>query len=387
MKEQKQVRETDFCVGKQKGLYLYINPKTLRFNADKSLIDNTFNEKKYNDFKKKNSKVYTVISEICYSKEYESLQGYIIADDKGQLDVLTLDRVLEKLSKYPSMNYTVAYKDKSSYLRKNPGSTIGCLEDSEVKKLLGVGIESYQLQNEMTFEELNFCMAKNRYKIGYYTSFDYKHYDRVAKAHHFIFYNREGTQIVLNALEEKKGILNLHWFGSTLILLRHINHNNYLKYIKKHSYDMGSTNPIDGTDTDILLMTNSHTDKFIGIAERVKQYSTPCIPYYLSSKLDGAFEFFHLTSKQHNWVENITKKEEEKERNCHFGKVLYLRYLIGFENIKKYDKGLQEFYKYFCNENKILEILKDRMESYNLTNKDLIKMQKMVQAAFVADEL
>lgn len=387
MKELKQVREQDFCVGCRKGLYLYINPKTLRFNAEKSLTDNTFNEKKYNDFKKKKSKVYTIISEICYSKEYESFLGYIIADDNGQLDVLTLDRVVNKLSKYPCMNYTVAYKDKSSYLRRNPGSAIGCLEDSEVKKLLGVGIESYQLQGKMTFEELNFCMSKNGYKIGYYTSFDYEYYNKTVKAHHFIFYNKEGTQIVLNLLEEDKGVLKLGWFGSTLVLLRHINHDNYLKYIKKYSYDMGSTNPIDGTDTDILLMTNTNTEKFIGIADRVKQYSTPCIPYYLSSKLDGTFELFHLTPKQHKWIEKLVKKEKEKEDKYPLGKVQYLRYLIGFENLKKYDKGLQEFYKSFFYENKVLEIFKTKIESYNLTKKDLLMMEKIVQIAFDANEL
>lgn len=351
--------------------YIVIDPYTNQAACVAQKADLVFNESKFNKLKKTSKMVYTILAEIVPYEESKEIIGYLLCNQLGAIGIETPEDSINLLNKNACMNYTLAKKGNTKYLRKNPNIDVPLMTNEKVKEIYGFDMNSFYLRKDMNLKEIEFCMQKNGFKLGYSKLFKAKHYgEELKQGEHRIYYNKDGTLIVLNLLEGA----NLNWYGQSMIYMRHIDSEKYINYIKKATYDMGSTNPIDGSNTDITVFTHSEVYKFMRVNRRLSSFSKPCKPYYLSPTGDGVFEMMIIDPKQYDWLQRNDKKY-----------TLLAHTYIGFKNLEKYSVGLKEFYKeYIEKEN---AILKYKLGLYKINEETFLKEKKEIDLAFKNGEL
>ena len=372
-------------IGRQDNGYTRLNLENGIVDTVSNIDEKSFNEHKFLEFKYKLpvKPIISIVAEVTQDFDSTEMLGYLISDEYGNLDLYTSDMLIKNLDKFYLMNYSTFKKGNSLYLRRNVNVIINSITNQEVKDLIGYNFNSFTLKTVMSLLELNICMLKNDFKLGYSEVFTTNTYskDESVKAFYRIYYNKEGHQIILSGVEsldaKRAGIeyYDLNWYGQKLIMMSHIIHDKYINYIKNNNYDMGSTCPVDGVKTDILIQQNTHIYKFLNISKNAKKYSTPCIPYYLSKDLDGALYMLNISPRQSNWIkqqEDIRKNKGKSSSS--FG--LLCHFLIGFDNIKRYHEGLNKFYKnYIISEKEVLDMIYNSREKFlDISKKEATKI-------------
>ena len=351
--------------------YIVVDPYTNQAACVAQKSDLVFNDSKFNKLKKTSKRVYTILAEIIPYEDSKEILGYLISDDLGAIGIETFDAVISVLNKNACMNYSVAQKGSKKYLRKNPNIEVPLMTNEKIKEIYGFDMGSFNLRKDMSPKELAFCMRKNGFELGYSNLFKAKQYgDELKQGEHRVYYNKDGTLMVFNLLEGA----NLNWFGQSMIYMRHINSDKYLSYLKNNSYMMGSSNPIDGPNTDITVFTQADVYKFMRINRSLSSYSKPCKPYYLSPKGDGVFEMMLIDPKQYKWLQRNDTKYS-----------LLARIYIGFKNLENYSPGLKEFYKEYIKNKEA--ILKNKLSRYKIDEEKFLQEKKEIDLAFKNGEL
>lgn len=356
-----------FIVGKtSKGQYISVDSNTAKKELVSSPNGVVFNERKYAEYMKKypNSSIFTILAEIIYSDNIRDVIGYMVSNSRGEVKLYASDEIEKYASKMNFLNYAWVNKEGSKYIRRNPNISVETLTDEQVKGILGYNFDSFNLKNKMTLKDIEICMAGNGFILGYTESFKTKTYSsEPVNAFYSIYYNREGHQIILSGVESSElrereaGIYDFNWWGQKFVMMSHIDSDKYYNYLKKNPYSMGSTSPVDGPETDILIQEKTSMQSFISTSKNAYIYSKPCIPYYVSKRLDSSLYMLHLTPRQNKWCreEEEKRKKKGKETNA-FG--LLVHYLMGFDNIKKYEAGLRNLYQnYILTDTDILNVL------------------------------
>lgn len=211
----------------------------------------------------------------------------------------------------------------------------------------------YTLSNNMSLKELELCMKENNFVLGFKETIETEYWGKPENLVHMIYFNKEGTLMIFNWIAGR-----LDYFGNSCIFMRHINNKKYFNYIKKHPYSAGSTCPIDGPETDITVFSNTNLYKFLYLNEAVNQYSTPCIPYYLSETLDGAYNLLILNPIESKEINKFAKTLSEKYSLKEFDVTIVVRDYLAFKKISKYHPDLQKLYiNYISN---FMDFLKEK---------------------------
>ena len=331
------------CVGQKGKNFVHIELESLKPLFDNELLDISFNSKKFLDFQKYSRIVLTVVGVVF--TEYERELGFVVANNKGDIKLYKEEKLLSLLKKYPCMNYSIVEKDSKCYIRKNPKAVIRSYLDEDIKKLLGVSFEDFELKSEMTLEELDYCMQNNDFKLGYKEEFIDKSFGRERKAVHLVYFNSEGTQCVFNWVGNQ-----LNYYHQDYCMMRHIDHNKYVNFIRNNPYSLGSTIPVDGVATDILVLTSQNIYQFLNSAKNAKVYSKPCKPYYISDTLDGMLEMVHITPEDSNIISEYSQEKSSKKGVASIDIRIFATYYIGYKKILKYNPELQKFYKNYISD-------------------------------------
>lgn len=356
------------CVGVKGNSFCHFDLDSFEFISNSALIDVSFNQKKYADFQKKSRIVLTILGIVF--DDFEREVGYIVGDNKGNIKLCKEEKLISLMKKYPCMNYALVEKDKKFYIRKNPKAVIKSYLDEEVKNLIGVSFDDFELKSNMTLEELDYCMVNNDFKLGYREEFTEHSFGRERKAVHLVYFNNEGSQCIFNWVGNQ-----LNYYSQKYCMMRHIDHNKYVNYIRNYPYALGSTNPVDGVNTDILVMTDYNIGKFLGMAKNAKIYSKPCKPYYISDTLDGFFEMTHITPEDSDFVSNYSKEKAEKLKVKQIDVSFFAKYYIGYKKILRYNPELQKFYKNY---------ISDFMKCY-LSKANVCKLDEKIVKIIIKD--
>ena len=342
-------------------------------------LNNGLNDKKYKEQKKKFKEVYTVIGSVSHSLEYKSLLGYIVANDKGEIKLVKEDKLVDLLKKHGCMNYSLATNDGHRYfVRKNPKVVVKEFTDEQVKELLGYSFEDFVLHSDMNLEQIDFCMANNGFILGFKRDFPVDYFGTTVVGTHLVYYNKEGSQIILNTVNRKDKPLN--YYGQTCMIMRDVDHKKYHRYIKENPYNSCSSSPlVDVLASDLdpnhteMLFTSTHIYRFMVICEMAKTYSKPVVPYSLGHNMYSIYSIFNITPYQDKKIEEYRNRKGEK--NWDAGS--FMRVYLGYLNMLKYSDGLKKFYVNFINS--LPKYFETYSETHKVTKKELQEMKEFVE--------
>lgn len=366
-------------VGKSKMGYVNIDLDTLSvFMGD----NYNLNEKKYSEGKKKSKAVYTVIGLVSRNFEYKSFEGYIIANDKGEIKLVKEDTLVSILKKYYFMNYSlmtqVSEEDLKYFSRKNPKTIVKEFIDKDVRDILGYSFEDFSLSSDMNLNQIDFCMKNNGFKLGFKTDFPVEYFGQTIVGTHLIYYNKEGTQIILNYVNKKDRPLD--YYHQTCIIMRNVNHKKYHVYLKENPYNSCSSSPlVDASDSNLdpdyteMLFTCNKLERFLNVSEKAKTYSKPIVPYILGHNMYSLHSILNVTPYQDKKIREYLNEKGQKKWDYSSFMSLYMGYL----NMLKYSDELKKYYS------KCLIALPEYFglykETFSIPQKDIQSMKKFVE--------
>ena len=335
-----------------------------------------FNDKKYKDFKKKSKVVYTVLGTVSQSLEFKSLLGYVIVNDKGEIQLVKEDKLLDILKKYPCMNYSLMSNEGRFFVRKNPKAITKEYKNSEIKDLLGYSFDDFDLHVDMTLEQIDFCMKNNGFFLGFRKDFPTEYFGTIVNSSHLIYYNKEGTQFVLNYIDKKQGSLN--YYHQDCILMRNVEHKRYVDYLKNCPYNSCSSSPLvdtrsadlDSNYTD-MLFKGSNVHRFMDMSEKAKTYSKPILPYIVGPNMYALHSMLNITPYQDKKIKEYLS--DEKSWNIKEFMSLYMGYL----NILNYSDGLKDFYLNYFKE--LPKYFEEYGKIHNISDNKIKKMKKYIE--------
>ena len=307
-------------------------------------LNNGLNEKKYKELKKKSKIVYTVIGIVSQSLRFKSLMGYIISDDKGKIKLVTEDKLLTLLKKHSFLNYSYTLTDDGRcFARKSPKVVIKEFEDDDVKERLGYSFHDFSLSLEMTLEEIEFCMENNDFRLGFRRDFPVEYFGTTVVGSHLVYYNKEGTQIILNTVNRKDKPLN--YYHQTCMLMRNIDHKKYHTYLRDNPYNTCSSSPLvdvrdpnlDPNHTD-MVFTSTTIYRFLNMSDKAKTYSKPVIPYSLGHNMYALHSILNITPYQEKKIAEYLQGDKNWKTSN------FMRLYMGYLNMLKYSDGLKKFY-------------------------------------------
>ena len=340
-------------------------------------LNKGLNDKKYKEFKSKSKVVYTVLGTVSQSLEYKSLMGYVIANDKGEIQLVKEDKLLNILKKYPCMNYSLMSNEDRFFVRKNPKAIIKEYKDSEIKDLLGYSFSDFNLHADMNLEQIDFCMKNNGFVLGFRKEFPVEYYGHTINGVHLVYYNKAGCLIILNYIDKDKG--SLGYFHQECVVMCCINHDKYVNYIKNNPYNSCSSSPlVDTRSSDLdpkhtdMLFNCSHLYRFMDIVEKSKTYSKPIIPYTLGFNMYAVHGMLKRTPYQDKKIDEFLGGD--KSWNMHDFMASYCGYL----NILNYSDGLKKLYSNYIKE--LPKYFESYSEKHNISEKEIKKMKKFVES-------
>ena len=342
-------------------------------------LNNGLNEKKYKELKKKSKVVYTVIGIVSQSLRFKSLMGYIISDDKGKIKLVTEDKLLTLLKKHSFLNYSYTLTDDGRcFARKSPKVVIKEFEDAFVKERLGYSFYDFSLNSEMSLEEIEFCMENNDFKLGFRKDFPVDYFGRVIDGVHLVYFNKEGTQIILNTIDRGDKPLNYH--HQTCLMIRDVDHNKYHIYIKENPYNSCSSSPlVDAHDPNLdpnhteILFNSTHIYRFLDISDKAKRYSKPVIPYSLGHNMYALHSMLNRTPYQDKKIQKYL--ENKKDTSWRMSDFMHL--YVGYLNMLNYSDDLKKYYSKYLRE--VPKYLDSYSDKFNIPQKEIEAMRKFVE--------
>ena len=328
-------------IGKTKNGYVNLNLNDFTVFMG---LNNGLNDRKYQEQKKKSKMVYTVVGLVSHSLEYKSFLGYVVANDKGEVKLVKEDKLVELLKKYGFMNYSYTLNENGRcFARKSPKVIIKEFEDEQIKELLGYCFEDFNLHSDMSIEKIEFCMQNNGFKLGFKRDFPVEYFGTTVVGSHLVYYNKEGTQIILNTVNRKEKPLN--YYHQTCMLMRDVDHKKYHTYLKENPYNSCSSSPlVDAHDPNLdpnhteIVFTSTHIYKFLNISEKAKTYSKPVIPYSLGHNMYALHSILNITPYQDKKIKGYLNGD----KNWKISNFMCL--YMGYLNMLKYSDGLKKFY-------------------------------------------
>ncbi len=369
----------NITVGKIRNGYINIDLDSLRmFNG----ANYTLNDKKYLEGEKKSACVYTVIGIVYSDVENKYLEGYIISNNNGELSLVKEDKLISLLKKNYCMNYSLIKKEGTEYyLRKNPNVVIKIFLDSDVKEILGYSFVDFKLNSGMNLDELHFCLSNNDFKLAYRNDFPVEYYNSILQGTHLVYFNEEGTQIILNYVNKNEK--HLQYYRQTCMIMRDVDHKKYINYLRNNPYNSCSSSPlVDVCDPNLdpnkseILFTSHTLERFLNISEMAKTYSKPIIPYSLGSNMYGIHSVLHITPYQ----EKMIKEYLEQKKYTDWDYSSFMRLYLGYLNMLKYSVELKKFYRNYINSlPTYFENYERIMVTKKVTKQDIKDMHKFIE--------
>lgn len=362
-------------VGKVKNIYMNVDLDDFVVFVG---MNQGLNDKKYKELEKKSKTIYTVIGLVSRSLEYKSFLGYIIANNEGHITLVKEDKLIELLKKYPCMNYSLTANESGRiFLRKSPNVVIKEYVDEDLKEKFGYSFDDFQLNLDMNLDEIEFCMQNNGFKLGFKKDFPAEYFGNSVGGTQVIYYNKDGTQIILNYINSRK-TAPLRYYHQSLMIMRDVDHKKYQDYLRNNPYNSCSSSPlVDPTSHDLdpnhteILFTATNIGRFLNISESAKTYSKPVVPYSLGHNMYSIHSVFNVTPYQDKKI----KEYMGEEKNWAISD--FLRIYMGYLNMLNYSDGLKKYYSNF-----IVEMPK-YFETYgkvhNLSDKQIQDMKKFVE--------
>ena len=328
-------------VGKMKDVYVNVSMDDFTVFVG---LNNGLNDKKYAEFKKKSKIVYTVLGTVSYDPDYKSFMGYVVANNKGEIQLVKEDKLLSLLKKHPCMNFSLATTDGGkSYVRKNPKVVLKDFIDEDIKKILGYSFDDFILHSDMQMEQIEFCMKNNDFKLGFRRDFPVEYFGTTVVGSHLIYFNKEGTQIILNYVNRKDTPLN--YYHQTCMIMRYVDHKKYHNYLRENPYNSCSSSPLcDARDPNLdpnyteMVFTSTNISRFLAISEKAKTYSKPIIPYTLGHNMYSLHTILNVTPYQDKKIREYQKGDKDWKKNE------FMRLYMGYLNMLKYSDELKRFY-------------------------------------------
>lgn len=342
-------------------------------------LNNGLNDKKYQELKKKSKIIYTVVGLVSHSLEYKSFLGYVVANNKGEIKLVKEDKLVELLKKYACMNYSLVTNDGHRYFaRKNPKVIIKEFSDEQVKELLGYSFEDFVLHSDMNLEQIDFCMSNNDFKLGFRKDFPVEYFGTVVGGIHLIYFNKEGTQIILNTVD--RGDKPLNYYHQTCLMIRDVDHKKYHTYIKENPYNSCSSSPlVDARDPNLdpnhteILFNSTHIYRFLDISEKAKRYSKPVIPYSLGHNMYALHSMLNRTPYQDKKIQKYL--ENKKDTSWRMSDFMHL--YVGYLNMLNYSDDLKKYYSKYLRE--VPKYLDSYSDKFNIPQKEIEAMKKFVE--------
>lgn len=352
--------------------YRQINVETLVIEDSLTLKDKDFNEKKYYEFiKKDNSKnIFTVIAEIVFDVKQNiksNLRGYLVVNNNTISPILvSYDKLLRLLQNNFCMNFGLTTVNNKKFLKKNSNVDILKIENNYLKGRIDFSFEDVALNSEMSRTALDFCMTYNGFELVHRETWEDDYFGVVSPFVSEIWINGDGNIIILNLVfDTRKNLYLLNYMHNTFMCLKHVDHDKYMKFLRKHSYLGLSTIPIDSKEDDLTIFYSYEFYRFMGLNQVFKSFTTNCIPLYRDERLYGASTLLPLLPNKRKWIDKVATPiiRQKYGKYNEFDIDHALRLLIGRHTLQKpmnktiynlyyeyaISKPLDEFVNILCN--------------------------------------
>lgn len=380
------------CVDKSFERYTYIKMSDLSVVYKYDLVDTSFNEKSYlkllkdlNKMGSKNKSIYTVIAEITNDYDGKYTEGYLIASNKCSIELIKESELLNFVKRHIVTNFYLVSGSTGEYVRKKVGVDLFKMNNSELKKIYPYSLDDYRLNKDMNLDQLEFCMQKNGFKLGYSEDFKAHVYGKGLEDCKFlIYYNKKGDILYFNYTETGK----LGYFGNELLALRHVNSNKYHKYLKNNPYLSCSSHPFGDIDiSDIILFSYSDIYRFMQAVKGLNEYSTPVLPLGFSCKSESELEkssslfclfYLRVNPEERIKIDEKIKKLDIDNKEIERQLSLIAQFLYGMLRCRKFTgdlakifSNMEKYYMYAYND--CIEDIKAEVDKLNMIKRKGLK--------------